>query len=571
MEHTFASPATCDRSVRLLVALSDVLTTRFRLETSAPITTVPVEVLGKIFLLAVGTRSYPSGSSSPSHEVICRRNLVLLQLTAVSSRWRTVAIDLGTLWSDIAFTTSRPSTIRYAELSLNRSKGSMLSVYIADDRICQESVANRYVEEVIKKVAAASGRISRCELFSSSPAFWGIWVLPAPDIRQLVFGGRILTSTSPLNAELLQLRSSALFSCGLWPLSNSRNLTSAELRSDNHHMSLTALLDAFRGCDALKSLVLHGFQTLEVNDTPPAIVVLPNLRRLGLFSCDSTLLLGHIEVPSLSEPLIIFNPTPYEDIMCSVPPKQQQEPYLRNLRKLQVTLNARRSQYSISAYREDGCLALYIGTAGVPHWLRWRWTRASVDAVARFGPFSTVHALSFSTDSLMTSWPLWFLNLRLLRQLSVACPGPDRLLSSLLIPDPGTGQPPCRALSSLALLRCDPYTWVSCVRLKELVLSRRATGVPLEKLILPEEEWLRMKHLDKAWVGLVEFQGMFRDDDSIPSTDVLQVKTGRKVVLNMRVPTVGDNGSSPVLLSRMRHKPASTNLLPRSLSKREIN
>ena len=264
----------------------------------------------------------------------------------------------------------------------------------------------------------------------------------------------------------------------------------------------------FRGCEVLKSLVLHGFSILEVIDAPPAAVVLPNLRRLGLFSCDSTLLLGNIELPSLSEPLVISNPTPYEDIMGSVPQNRHHELYLQGLYKLQVTLNARRSQYSIAAYREDGRLALYIGTSGVSHWLRWGWVTASMDAVARFGPFSTVHTLSFSTDGLMTSWPLWLLNLRFLKQLSVTCPSPDRLLCALLTSNPETGLPPCRDLSSLALHRCGQCISTNSL-LKELVLSRRAIGAPLRKLVLHEDDWLNISRIDRSWANLVESRGTF--------------------------------------------------------------
>ena len=502
------STTSCDRSVHSFVALS-IGFMKPRSGSLVPVDVIPAEVLSKILSLAVGTRRYPSNPSSPSNEIIHRQNLSLLRLTTVSQRWRTVAIDFGTLWSNIAFTTSRLSTVRCAELFLRRSKGAMLSIFISDDGMCYGSVTSRYVEGVIRTVAAASGRIQRCELFSPSPAFWGIWVLPAPNIRQLVVGGRRMPGTNLFSTELLQLRSITSFSCGLWPLSNSRNLTSAELRSQDHPTPLTEILDVFRGCDVLKSLVLHGFGTLEVNDAPPVPVVLPNLRRLSLFSCDATLLLGHVELPSLSEPLIIFNPTPYQDIMGSVPQNQHHRPYLQGLHKLQVTLNARRSQYSIAAYREDGCLALYIGTSGVAHWLRWGWVRASVDAVARFGPFSAVHALSFSTDSLMTSWPLWLLNLRFLKQLSATCPSPDRLLRALLTPDPETGRPVCQGLSSLALHGCGP-----CVSayplLKELVLSRRATETPLRKLILHEGLWSDISGHERSWAGLVESWGAFR-------------------------------------------------------------
>jgi len=382
----------------------------------------------------------------------------------------------------------------------------MLSVYISDRGTYP--IASRYVESVIKKVAAESERIKICDLFSYSPAFWSYWVHPAPNVHQLVLGGGNAVNVNPFGAKLTQLRSITSLSCGLWPLGESQHLTSAQIRNDDRPILLNTFLDAFRGCETLESLILHGFNTLLPSDAPPAVLSLPNLQRLHLFSCDSTVLLGHIKFVSLSEPLMIFNSIPYQDILRSIPQSYHSAAFLQNLGKLQVALNARRSQYSVAAYRNDGRLALYIGVSGVAHWLRWGWIRASLDAVARFRPFSTVDALSFATDSLVTSWDTWLVNLPNLEYLNVTCPKPDGLLQALLIPDTKTRLHVCRALRILALHRCEQRTLINYVDLKRLVLSRWAARSPLEQIILHEDEWAYMRYLDTSWIDLVGSQSM---------------------------------------------------------------
>lgn len=465
---------------------------------------VPTELLCEILRLAKDAWPCPSG---PPHQTAHRQNAALLRMTSVCSRWRSVSIASGTLWSNIAFVTSQLSTVECAELFLARSKGSMLSVYISDHG--KSFTVSQYVEDVIRKVVNASERIKICELSSYSAAFWSRWIQPTPNIRRLVVGGRNMANVGRFGAELAGLRNVTSFSCGLWPLGESRCLTSVEIRNDDQPVSLSTFLDALRGCETLESLVLHGFNTFLVSDTPPAVVSLPNLRRLNLFSCDSTVLLARIVLSGLSEPLMIFNPNPHEDILRSLPKCHHHAKFLRNLGKLQVVLNARRSQYSVAAYRADGRLALYIGASDVAHWLRWGWVTASLDAVACFPPFSTVDSLSFATDSLLTSWDLWLPHLRHLRYLNVTCPGPDKLLCALLTPDANTGLPMCRALRSLALHRCEHRTLINYAHLKRLVLWRWATQSPLEEIILHEDEWAYMRYLDMSWVDLVGSQSTF--------------------------------------------------------------
>ena len=390
----------------------------------------------------------------------------------------------------------------------------MLSVYISDRRggtHVDSEATSRYVDNMIEKVAVASKRIEVCYLFSYSSAFWGYWVHPAPNVRRLVVEGGNMADANLFGAELTQLRKMS-FSYGFLSLANSQYLTSVEIRGGNQPISLNTFLDGFRGCEALESLVLHAFDTLLVGDTPnpPTAFSLPNLRRLNLFYCDSRIILGYVTFVSLSEPLIIFNSTPYRDILHCIPQNYRSTAFLQNLEKLQVILNSRRSQYSVSAYRGNGELALYIGVSDVASWLRRGWIRASFDAVACFRPFSTVYVLLIATDDIVRSWDPWLVSSHNLRYLNVTSPDTGELLRALLTPDPETRLPVCRTLRTLALHRCGRRTLIDYTNLKRVVLSRWTARSPLEQVVIHENEWKYMKYVDTSWVDLVGSQSTSR-------------------------------------------------------------
>ena len=467
----------------------------------SPFNKTPVEILCKIFsdtLILIR----PRGSYTGPH----RKNLELLKLTAVCKRWRSTASECATLWTNIVSSASDPSTIQCAKLFLGRSKEAMLSVYLRDSGDPRDPEVERFWKELLGLIAIQSHRFSSCNFSSPSPHFWSYWSFPAPNLRELTAQGHG-TGISPIfRGQLPRLESLTSLYYSPWPLWKYTALRQADLRSHGQYVTLTSLLNALRGCEVLEKLTIHGYAHLDREASHPAMVRLPRLCKLDLFSSDSLLILGHLETPSLIGPVIIFDSNPDCDILHSIPRTERTMPYLQEIAKLHVVLNSYSAQYYIAGYREDGSITLYIGVCGVGHELRWTWARASIQAVASFIPFSNLRNLSFSTDTPDVPWDLWLPNLSDVKELTVSCPRSEDLLISLLETSPNNGLPLCPSLQSLALYRCGKRAVVDHLSLMGFVMSRYEAGRPLRTLKLHKDEWDWIQQLDSSWVTLAQSQ-----------------------------------------------------------------
>lgn len=470
----------------------------------SPFKKTPVEILCKIFsdtLILVPS----DGSFIGPH----RKNLELLKLTAVCKRWRSTASECATLWTSITSSASEPSTVQCATLFLGRSKEATLSVYLWDSGDPVDPEVEQPWKELLGLIAVQSHRLSSCNFSSPSPRFWSYWSLPAPNLRKLTAQGHGTGIPPMFRGQLPRLETLTLLYYAPWPLGKYTALRQADLRSHGQQVALTSLLNALRGCEVLEKLTIHGYARLRCGTSPPAIVSLPRLSKLELFSSDSALILGHIETPSLIGPVIIFDSNPDRDILHTIPRTKCTMPYLQGISKLHVTLNSYSAQYYIAGYRENETIALYIGVCGVGHEFRWTWARASIQAVASFIHFSNVRNLTFSTDTPDVPWDLWLPNLSDVRELTVSCPRSEDLLISLLDTSPKYGLPLCPSLQSLALDRRGRRAVVDHLSLMGFVVSRYKAGIPLRRLKLQKDEWEWIQQLDNSWVALTRSQCMY--------------------------------------------------------------
>jgi len=471
----------------------------------ALINRVPVEVLCRVFTAVLKSRSSPSPSSSshnPSHLAPHHKNLVLLKITAVCQYWRVTASDCATLWTNIAFSTSTPSTVKCATLFFGRSKEALLSVHVWDPGNARDPSSTRLLESVARQ----SYRISTCELSSPSPEFWRYWSLPAPNLRKLTIQGHGIETPPTFCGEIPRLDTFVALYHSPWPLGKYAVLRQAELRNHNRFVTLGSLLDALRGCELLEKLTLHGYARLGQTSPQPPVLSLPHLRQAHFFSCDSALILGHFDTPSLTGPVVIFDSSPDRHILCALPEPKHPTPYLQGITKLHVVLNSHSAQYYITGYREDKLPAFYVGVCGVGHWFRWSWVRESIEAVASFPHFYDIRSLAFSTDTLVVPWDAWLPNLTRVRELTVSCPRSEGLLAALIGTPPEGGLPFCPSLSTLALHRCGKYAVVDHVSLTEFVLSRYRIKRPLRRLKLYRDEWDLIRELDQSWAVLAQSQ-----------------------------------------------------------------
>ena len=381
----------------------------------------------------------------------------------------------------------------------------MLSVYIWDSGHPRDIEIPRSSRGLVKAIASQSHRLSTCELSSPSPTFWSHWSFPAPNLRNLTVQGHGTEIPPIFGGRIPRLESITSLSYAAWPLRNYTTLRRAELRNHGRRIPLASLLDALRGCEVLEKLILHGYARLSHETLDPVKVSLPRLSKIDLFSSDSALILGHLETPSLTGPVIIFDTNPDLGILHSLPRDQHNAPYLQGIVKLHVVLNAFSSQYHISGYREDGSITLYIAVCGVENWLRWTWVGGSIVNVATFFHFFQIRSLIFATDNSTVPWDLWLPNLEHLRELTVSCPRSESLLNCLGTPLEN-GLPLCPSLQGFALYRCGRCAVVDHVGLMGFVMSRYRTGRPLRSLKLHKDEWDWIQELDNTWVVLAQSQ-----------------------------------------------------------------
>ena len=356
-------------------------------------------------------------------------------------------------------------------------------------------------------IVIQSHRLSSCEFSSPYTDFWSYWSLPAPNLRKLVVHGRGVGASPMFSGSLPRLETLTSTFYVPWLLGNYNSLKQADLcNHGQHRITITMLLNALRGCETLEKLSLHGYARLD-NGTPRSSTVsLPRLSELELFSSDSALILEHLQTPSLTGPVVIFDSNPKDHILRSLPRVQRYVPYLEGITKLSIVLNSHTMQFSLTGYREDGIVALYIGACGVENWYRWTWVRASIQAVALFAHFSGIRNLMLSTDAPIVPWNLWLPNLNNVVELAISCPRSEILLLDLQATSPGDGLLPCPSLESLALYRCGERAVVDHTRLMGFVISRYRAGRPLRKLKLHNDDWDWIQQLDKSWVALAQSQ-----------------------------------------------------------------
>ena len=475
------------------------------LTTSHPqplINRIPVEILCRVF---TATFKPSSPTNTPSYLPPHDKNLTLLKVTAVCRHWRSTATECATLWTNIAFSTSALSTIQCATLFFGRSKEALLSVHICDPGNARDPSSVR----LLRRIARQSHRISICELSSPSPQFWKYWSFPAPKLRRLAIQGHGVQTPPLFRGEIPQLGTFVALYHSPWPLGKYAVLRQADLRNHNRYVTLESFLDALRGCKLLEKLTLHGYARLGKTGPRPTTLSLPHLRQLDIFSCDSALILEHFDAPSLIGPVIVFDSSPQRHILSSLPESEHTPPYLQGVANLHIVLNSYSAQYYVAGYREDGCIAFYVGVCGVGHWFRWLWVQESIGAVASFAHFSDIRSLMFSTDAPAVPWDLWLPNLTRVRELTVSCPKSEGLLTTLIGTSPEGGLPFCPSLFSLGLYRCGRCAVVDHVSLLEFVLSRYRARRPLRKLKLHRDEWDWVREMDQSWVVLAQSQCKF--------------------------------------------------------------
>ena len=83
-------------------------------------------------------------------------------------------------------------------------------------------------------------------------------------------------------------------------------------------------------------------------------ILLPHLRQIDLLSCNSALILGYLNAPTLIGPVVIYNTNPLQNILQCLPSTDHNKPYLGGIVKLHVALGTYLAQQYVTAYDQDG-------------------------------------------------------------------------------------------------------------------------------------------------------------------------------------------------------------------------
>ena len=392
----------------------------------------------------------------------------------------------------------------------------------------------RSCKELLRAIFSQSHRLSTCDFSSTSSSFWNNWAFPAPKLRKLTIKGYGTGAPFGFHGQAPLLESVTLLHYLPWPLGNYPSLRQVDLWNREHRdVSLALLLDALRGCEVLEELALHGYAHLANEVSHPAPVPLPRLLKVDFFSCDSALILEHLETRSPECFVTIFDLNPGQDILRSLPRDQSRAlPYLWGITELRVVLHSYSSQYHIAGHREDGSVVLYIAARGVDR-SRWAWVRASIGAIASFSHFSSTRKLTLSTDIPFISWDMWLPNLNHLQDLTVSCPRSEGLLRGLLGSSPQTGLPFCPSLQNLALYQCGGCAIVDGLGLIKFVVSRYSAGRPLRQLSLHKGDWDRIQQLDSSWAALAQSQCACSRQECLEPTNAWLATRGGNVFINL--------------------------------------
>ena len=475
----------------------------YRLFQRPPIHRIPAEIFTEIFMLVRDSLIDSSAPTSRDIDQLHAANLALFRITAVCFHWRLVATGFGALWSNIVFSTLKSSSIQCAKLFLGRTKRSALCVYVSAPVLPDTPTNLATIDKLVSDISRESDRV---RIFHFSATSWSndlymYWMDPVETSHQLP--GNTSVKSAALCRPFPQLESMSL-SSPIWYPNIAPRLKDLELRNNGGTASLKLLLCNLGQCPELGSLVLQGYRQFVDEDHSRVVTILPKLYRLHLFSCTPALILASLHLPSLTHPLIISDSDPHENILCNLP-WQHGARYLEGVSKLRVVFDAGNSRYSLSAYREDGRMTLYLTSSAVSHLSRFRWIHESIEAITSFGPFSQAMSLSVTADVVCSSWSSWLLKMRHVSRLDLCCADVTGYLTSLsTLVD---GSPLCPSLSTLALDGFSSSGAFSYALLKACILFRRAVGCPLTFVIIPGSDLTRVCANDPSWNSLIDSQG----------------------------------------------------------------
>jgi hypothetical protein len=436
------------------------------------------------------------------------QNLSIVRLSAVCRFWRAVAIGDAILWCNVAFSTSRSSTIRCATEFLRRSQGAVLRVQIIDIR--RDVLPNIVqVSNLMDEIARQSDRIANFEAVGLSVLVAEALVYPANNLTQMTING-CGSEEIPLvfGGRLPRLRQLTLSNPSRWYLRALPSVAEVTISGCERDISINSLTDFLDGASNLEKLSLSRLGGLRTDrrNAPRPPIPLPLLRELKLAFCDPRIL-AHLCLPPSTQATVLTGYEPNNRHMIHyLPTADNFRSLLHDTGSLTVVLNAAGDESHLVAYR-DGRASCFLQIYDENKRLDHGWITRSVDAIAEFKPFHLIESLTLSIEQCSVPWKKWFPQLERLVSMDVCSTDVEKLVRELSRTHPDQDGPLCPSLRCLSLERkgCGPALNSSVLR--SCLLARSQARHPIAWLRIRGRDWTAVDRRDLGWKALIASQG----------------------------------------------------------------
>ena len=444
---------------------------------SQHINTFAVELLCSIFELS-RERPVPHLGMFDIH----RQNLSLARLAAVCRRWRSVAVECASLWCNIAFSTSRPSTIHCATKFLHQLKETSLFVQIWD--LMDENEYTEELDSLLQKLVYAGPRITRCEIFEPSEYLIEVLQCPVDKMTHLTVHGRE-DARLPLffGGPLSNLKYLTYSNVGRWPLQDFPNLTELVLDNGSQVWQLGSLLDCIDGCEKLSLLSLSHFHTPHTAPVGHKTATLPGLQRLNLSFCDSNILLHHLDIPPTTFVSVSTDSSHgSQNIFQCLPPPLHPLPFLQNTESLTVVFDVTNNDFHITTFCQSAPACL-LQMYDPQRRIDGRWVFWSLNIAMGYQSFFGITSLTLVMDQVLVPWKMWLSRLHRLSRIDVCYPDTRDLILTLSMVENG-GVVVCPSLEEISIETCGAKGAVEMYLLRTCQQVRADSGCKVPHFVV---------------------------------------------------------------------------------------
>ena len=455
--------------------------TSFRRKRRAPrINSLPVELLCLIFRLAK-IKPFPHLGTIDIH----RQNLSVLHLTGVCQVWRNIAIQDSILWCNIAFSTSRLSSIRCAAAFLQRSRDSTLKVQIIDIQNHGTIAHPTLVANLMNEISQHSHRIVEFEAVGLSELISEALLYRADNLDRLTITGRSSEKLPVIfSGQMPRLKRLTLSNPAGWKLRLFQDVTKVTIFCYGGDLRVGSLVDFLDGARSLQFLSLSRFRDCNAHSRRVVRqpVTLPSLRELNLSFCDTSRILAYLDLPSSAHISILAGPElESQDILQYLPSSPSFWQFLSDTKSLTLSLNAADDEFYLSTCHQEKP-SCFLRVYDDRKRLDKNWILRSINAASQFKPFFNIDSLTVSAENYPIPWGTWLSELDWLIRLEVRSVDLEELALALHPTQVDFGHVPCPSLRYLSIKGSAVGTAFDSSALRSCLLARATAGFPMFRL-----------------------------------------------------------------------------------------